>query len=920
LSFAQHQKGLMMENLTVQSCDRSTLSYFFSPASVAVIGATDREGSVGATVLKNLLTGTYKGRIYAVNPRRAEVFGLACYTSIGAVPEAVDLVVVVTPAGTVPSIVSECVRADAKSIVVISAGFKEKGPEGAALEQQIQAELKGCATRLIGPNCLGLMNPLIGLNATFAQDTALPGNVAFLSQSGALLTAILDWSLAERVGFSAIVSTGSMLDVGWGDLLSFFSEDQNTKSILLYMESIGDARSFLSAAREVSFSKPIIVIKAGRSEAASRAAASHTGAMTGSDEVYDAAFRRCGVLRVQNIAELFHMADVLGKQPRPRGPRLTILTNAGGPGVLATDALLAGRGELALLSKESEKALSAFLPAHWSHANPIDILGDADPERYARALDIAIDDPNSDGLLVILAPQGMTNPAQVAERVKVHAKRHGKPLLASWMGGQGVTEGNKTLSASGIPTFSYPDAAVRSFESMWSYSERLQGLYETPFTADDPARATERREKVGQLIERAASSGRRLLTEAESKAILELYGIPTVTTRLANNEDEAVVQAQEIGYPAVLKVHSEIVTHKTDVGGVQLNLADEQQLRHAYRAITDSVVAKAGPNAFLGVTVQPMVRLQGYELILGSSVDSQFGPVLLFGSGGQLVEVYRDRALALPPLNTTLAKRLMESTKIYAALKGVRGRKAVDLKALETLVVRFSELVVDQPRLREIDINPLVVSPEQLLALDARMVLFGSEVKNAELPRPVIRPYPAEYVSSWVTKDGSAVTIRPIRPEDEPLMMEFHATLSDSTVYLRYFQVQRLDSRVAHERLIRKCCLDYDREIALVADRLDPQTGRHELLAVARLTRQWQPNEAELGILVADRCQGVGLGTELLRRLIQIAPTEKIRRIVAHVLSENKRMLALAIHFQFELASDEDPGSLLATLDLEVSA
>jgi acetyltransferase len=906
-----------MKTLTVRSSDRSALSYFFSPASIAVIGATDREGSVGGTVLKNLLTGTYKGRVYAVNPRRAEVLGLPCYRSIAAVPEAVDLVVVVTPASTVPGIVSECVRAATKSVVVISAGFKEKGPEGAALEKQIQSELRGGATRLIGPNCLGLMNPLIGLNATFAQDIAFPGNVAFLSQSGALLTAILDWSLAERAGFSAIVSTGSMVDVGWGELLSFFGHDASTKSILLYLESIGDARSFLSAAREVSFSKPIIVIKAGRSEAASRAAASHTGAMTGSDEVYDAAFRRCGVLRVQSIAELFHMADVLGKQPRPRGPRLTILTNAGGPGVLATDALVAGHAELAQLSLESEKALSAFLPAHWSHANPIDILGDADPERYARALDIALDDPNSDGLLVIMAPQGMTNPAQVAERVKAHAKGHSKPLLASWMGGRGVARGVEVLNASGIPTFSYPDAAVRAFESMWNYSERLESLYETPFAADDPTRASARREEAGRLIGRVASSGRTLLTETESKRILELYGIPTVPTSLANSADEAVILARKFGYPVVLKVHSEIVTHKTDVGGVQLNLLDEEEVRQAYRAIEESVVARAGADAFLGVTVQPMIRVEGYELILGSSVDSQFGPVLLFGSGGQLVEVYRDQALALPPLNTTLAKRLMERTKIFTALKGVRGRESVDFEGLETLVVRFSELVVDQPRLREIDINPLVTSPQQLLALDARMVLFGRDIADADLPRSAIRRYPTEYVSYWTMKDGRDLVLRPIRPEDETLMVEFHKSLSDSTVYLRYFQMQRLESRIAHERLIRKCFLDYDREIALVAERVDKHTGLPELVGVGRLARQRQMEEAELGVVVADRCQGAGLGTELVRRLLQIARSEKIRRVEAHILSENSAMVALAKHFHFDCVADEDLASLTATLHLD---
>lgn len=894
--------------------DLQGLRCFFSPASVAVVGATDRVGSVGYTVLQNLLRG-YDGRVYAVNPHRTIACGIPCYASVGALPEAMDLVVVVIPASGVPRVVGECVAAEAKSIVVISAGFKEKGPVGIALEKQIQTYLQGRTTRVIGPNCLGLMNPLIGLNATFAEDIARPGNVAFLSQSGALLTAILDWSFLEQVGFSAIVSTGSMLDVGWGDLLSYFGDEPNTKSILVYMESIGDARSFVSAAREVAFDKPIIVIKAGRSEAASRAAASHTGAMTGSDEVYEAAFRRCGVLRVRSIAELFHMADVLGKQPLPRGPRLSILTNAGGPGVLATDALLDGACELAQLSPESEKALSAFLPAHWSHANPVDILGDADPERYARALEIVLSDPGSDGLLLILAPQGMTDPAQVAERVKMHAE-NGKPLLASWMGGRGVAQGIGVLKASRIPVFSYPDAAVRCFQSMWSYSERLRALYETPSRADDPAAATERRRAVREVIECAVSSDRTLLTEMESKKILALYEIPTVPTRFAASEEEAVVKANETRYPVVLKLHSETVTHKTDAGGVRLNLANKDEVRQAYREIRDSVVRRAGPSAFLGVTVQPMIRVDGYELILGSSIDPQFGPVLLFGSGGRLVEVYRDRSLALPPLNTTLARRMMERTKAFAALKGVRGRGAVDENALEGLLVRFSELVVDHPRIREIDINPLLASSDGLLALDARVVLFGRDVVEKELPRPAIRPYPIEYVSRWKMKDGSSVVIRPIRGEDESRMVEFHKALSDSTVYLRYFLAQRLESRIAHERLVRKCFLDYEREMALVAERLNQNTGAHELLGVARLIRQRDLREAELGLVVADRWQGAGLGTELLGRLIKIARCEGIDRIRAEILSENVSMIKLAKHFHFRCVRGDDPQSLIATLNL----
>jgi acetyltransferase len=893
------------------------MASFFAPASVALIGATAREGSVGGTVLRNLQNAGYKGQVFAVNPKRAEIFGLPCYPSIAAIPGPVELVIVVTPAATVPGLVAECVSAAVKSIVVISAGFKEKGAEGVALEQEIQAQLRKSETRLIGPNCLGIMNPWLGLNATFAHDIARPGSVAFLSQSGALLTAILDWSLSEHVGFSAIVSTGSMLDVGWGDLLSYFGDDDNTQSILLYMESIGDARAFLSAAREVSFSKPIIVIKAGRSEAASKAAASHTGAMTGSDEVYDAAFRRCGVLRVDRISELFQLADVLGKQPRPRGPKLTILTNAGGPGVLATDTLMAIGGELPALSESATQQLNTFLPPHWSHANPIDILGDADPERYARATEIALQDPNSDGLLVVLAPQGMTDPAKVADGLKVHAKGHGKPILASWMGGQAVEPGVNILTAAGIPAFDYPDSAVRAFKSMWNYTYNLRGLYETPFSADDPAVLNGRKEKVRRLIESAANSGRTLLTELESKEILKLYGIPTVPTLHAKNENEAATKAKEIGFPVVLKLHSETITHKTDVGGVQLNLENEKQVREAYNSIETSVAAKSRRAAFQGVTVQPMVRAQGYELILGSSIDAQFGPVILFGSGGQLVEVYRDRALALPPLNTTLAARLMEQTKILKALRGVRGRKPVDLPALETLLVRFSELIVEQPRLREVDINPVLASAEQLLALDARMVLYPADIRDAQLPRPAIRPYPSQYISRWQMKDSSEATIRPIRPEDEPLMVDFHLTLSDASVYLRYFQVQKLDSRIAHTNLIRRCCVDYDREIALVVDRVNPQTAAHEILGVGRLTRPLGREEAELGVLVTDRHQGSGLGRELVARLIQIARAEKIHTIVAHILPENVAMLALARRFHFTSAPSTDPGSHTAILHLD---
>jgi acetyltransferase len=895
---------------------RPAFDCMFSPRSVAVVGATDREGSVGRTLLLNLVNREFSGAVYAVNPKRESVLGLRVYPSIAALPEKPDLAVIVTPAPTAPGIIGECADAGVPSVVVISAGFKERGAEGKELEDQIRRELLRSKTRLIGPNCLGIMNPISGLNATFAHDMALKGNVAFLSQSGALETAILDWSVEEKVGFSAIVSTGSMLDVGWGDLIDYFGEDPNTKSILLYMESVGDARSFLSAARAVALKKPIIVIKAGRSEAASKAATSHTGALTGSDEVFDAALRRCGVLRVQTIADLFYMAKTLGHQPRPKGPRLTILTNAGGPGVLATDTLIANGGELAPISNETIQLLSEFLSPHWSHANPIDVLGDAGPAEYARALEVAVRDPNSDGLLAVLCPQGMTNPSLVAESLKPFASGSGKPILASWMGGQLVANGVAKLTEAGIPTFAYPDTAARAFAYMWAYTYNLRGLYETPSLVEEVEADDTSREQVSTVIDRVKKSGRTIFTETESKEVLAAYGIPIVETRVATSPADAVAIAKAIGFPVVLKLYSESITHKTDVGGVKLNLTDEAAVMKAYEEIQTSVGEKAGASAFQGVTVQFMVRLDGYELILGSSVDPQFGPVVLFGSGGQLVEVYRDRALALPPLNATLAQRLLEQTKVYKALRGVRGRAGINLDQLKRILIRFSRLVVEQPWIKEIDINPLLASPERLLALDARVVLHNPETATRNLPRPAIQPYPTQYVGEWQLKNGPAVLLRPIRPEDEPLMVRFHEALSERTVYLRYFHMENLTARTAHDRLLQKCFIDYDREMALVADYVDPETDRHEIIGVGRLTKDPTNDAGEVAVLVADRWQKHGLGAELIARLIKVARDQNLSRVVANILPENQSMRALANRFGFKQEASDDPTLMIATLRL----
>jgi acetyltransferase len=877
------------------------LQVFFNPKSVAVIGATETPGSVGRTILWNLIANPFGGTVFPVNPKRPSVLGIKSYKSVDEIPEEVDLAVVVTPAPTVPQIIRECGEAGVRGVIVISAGFKETGAKGADLERQVLAEARRAKIRVIGPNCLGVMAPLSGLNATFAASMARPGTVGFISQSGALCTAILDWSLREMVGFSAFLSIGSMVDVGWGDLIYYLGNDPRTRSIVIYMESIGDARSFLSAAREVAFTKPIIVIKAGRTEAAARAAASHTGSLAGSDEVLEAAFRRSGVLRVSNISDLFYMAEVLARQPGPQGPRLTIVTNAGGPGVLATDALIQSGGELSDLTPYTVEQLNAVLPPAWSHNNPIDVLGDADPRRYAKAVEIAAKDPNSDGLLVVLTPQSMTDPTQIAEQLKPYAKLDGKPILASWMGGAEVAAGETILNRANIPTFPYPDTAARAFMYMWRYAYNLKGLYETPSLPEDTIECTPNRALAGKLIQEAHAAGRTILTEAESKQLLTAYCIPTVETLVASTAEQAVQFANKIGYPVVLKLYSETITHKTDVGGVQLNLGDRDAVLQAYESIRNSVTAKAGAQHFQGVTVQPMIKADGYELIIGSSLDPQFGPVLLFGTGGQLVEVFRDRSLALPPLNTTLARRMMEQTLIYKALKGVRGRKPVDIDALAQLLVRFSTLVVEQKWIKEIDINPLLVSADRLIALDARVIVHGPEVREQDLPKAAIRPYPAKYISNWTMKDGTEVTIRPIRPEDEPSMVKFHETLSERSVYLRYFHLINLSQRVSHERLTRICFIDYDREIALVAEHRRPATGEREILAVGRLTKLHGANEGEVAVLVSDEFHGRGLGTELLSRLIAVGHDEGLAKLKADILPDNREVQRVCDKLGFSL-------------------
>ena len=869
---------------------RHPLEVFFAPRSVAVIGASEREGSVGRTLMWNLVTNPFGGTVFPINAKRVNVLGIKSWPSVTAVPEKIDLAVVVTPAPMVPGVIRECAAAGVRGAIVISAGFRESGGEGLQLEQEILEIARTARMRIVGPNCLGVMCPLTGLNATFAAAMARKGDVAFLSQSGALQTAILDWSLQEHVGFSAFVSLGSLLDVGWGDVIDYLDHDGRTKSILIYMESVGDARAFLSAAREVTLRKPIIVLKGGRGAQAAQAAASHTGALAGSDEVLTAAFRRTGVLRVDSIADLFDMAETLAKQPRPKGRRLSILTNAGGPAVLATDALVAAGGE----------------PAPGS---PVDLLGSADPETYAKALERAGEDKESDGILAILAPQDRTDPTATAEHLKVYAHRYsGKPVLASWMGGAQVAAGRRILSDADIPTFNYPDTAARMFSYMWKYTYNLRGLYETPALTEE---ATLGHDKAAEILRAARSDRRTLLTELESKRVLATYGIPTVETRAAASAEQAVREAEALGYPIAVKLNSRTVAHKSDVGGVQLDLRSGREVRDAFEAIRGRLAELGRQADFEGVTVQPMIRAGGYELIVGSSVDPQFGPVLLFGTGGVLVEVFKDRSLALPPLNTTLARRMMEQTKIYGALTGARGGAKVDLAALEKLLVRFSQLVVEQRTIAEIEINPLLASAERLVALDARIVLHGSEVADDRLPVTAIRPYPSQYAGTAELRGGGVVKVRPIRPEDEPRMVQFHRSLSDESVFYRYSGTIKLDARVAHDRLARICFIDYDREMVLVAERTPPGGGAPEIVAVARLMRVASAAEAEFALLVSDTMQGQGLGRAMLQRLFEVGRDWGVERIVAEILPGNGPMRRICKSLDFAFAGETGASKVL---------
>lgn len=866
------------------------LSKILKPKTIAIIGASNRKGSVGNGVMKNMLNAGYSGVIYPVNIKEKAIQGVFAYSSIANVPADIDLAVICTPAVTVPGIVEECGQAGVGGLVIISAGFAEGGEEGQVLYDDILAKARHYKMRVVGPNCLGIINPRLGVNASFAPKNALPGKLALISQSGALLSSILDWSVDQRVGFSYFVSLGSMMDVDFASLIDYFGTDAHTSCILIYMESMKDARRFMSAARAISRYKPVIVLKSGRSEAGSQATFSHTGTLAGNDAVFDAAFQRSGIIRVDTVAQLFNMAQAVAMQPRPVGNRLAIITNAGGPGVLATDYLIRNGGTLAQLTDSTLQKIGEKLPKHWSNNNPIDVLGDAGAEEYEHAITTCAKAPEVDGILVILTPQSMTDPAAIAKAVVNAAVKTQKPVLASWMGETDVNEGREILEAGSVANYRYPESAVDVFLRMYSYAKDLELLYETPPAT--PEGFEPNQQAAQTIINNAYSENRSTLMESEAKALLSHYYIDVSRNKVCTNTNEAIAFAQEIGYPVVLKIASSDIAHKTEAGGVKLNIRTDSELKNTFQQIIENA-KQFNPKAQIeGVLVERMVK-KGYELLIGAKTDPVFGPVVVFGRGGIAVEVYKDTKMGLPPLNMALAARMVEHTQIYQLLKGFRGMPGIKLDELYYLLIKFAYLVMDFPEIREIDINPFVVDEKGGIALDARVMLASADAEKKR--NLVISPYPEKWVKTVKLKKGEEAVFRPIKPEDEPAMFRFLEGVSSESMYMRFFGFV---PRFTHNLMTRFVNIDYDREMAIVAE--VEQKGLKKIIGVVRIIEDAWRETAEYSILISDHWHGQGLGNSLTDYILEIAHKREIKKVVATVLSSNKAMIHIFQRRGFE--------------------
>lgn len=871
----------------------------FDPKTIAIIGASESEGSVGRTIVDNAVAS---GRdIYPVNPKHDTILGIKAYRSIAEVPVEIDLAMVATPAATVPDVLRECDAKGVHGAIVVSAGFSETGEKGAELEQQLRDVLRDSNMRVVGPNCLGIIRPTVGLNASFLRIMPEPGNIALISQSGALGTGMLDWAVDAHIGFSMFASVGAMVDVDFADLVDFLGEDESTRAILIYMENIGNARRFMSAARGFARNKPIIVLKPGRYAESAKAALSHTGSMAGGDEIYEAAFRREGVLRVHEVAELFHAAAVLDSHRLPSGPDVAIVTNAGGLGVMATDAIVEHGGRLAELPAEMIERLNEKLPPYWSHGNPIDVLGDAGSDRFVAAVQACLDEPSIHGILLIYTPQGNARPDDMATQISQLVKGSDKPVVTCLMGGETIRNGRRIFAEAGVPTYDTPEDAVKTYLGMYAYSRNLELLYETP--AELPIDSAPPRHNLQAMLRRVAKTGRLVLTEEESKRFLITYGMPVIPQETARTEQEAIEAAERIGYPVVLKVVSHDITHKNAAGGVEVGICSRPDLQRAYNQMLATVKERVPDATVEGIAIQKMVRGIDYELILGMKKDEQFGSVLVFGAGGTGAETLADFSVALPPLNQVLARRMMEETRIYRMMsEPPQGVTPPDLSAIDELLTILSQIVIDFPEVAEIDINPIVIADGKPIAVDARVIIDQSVLDGApEQPHLVITPYPTRYVTPWRMTDATEVLLRPIRPEDERMIAEMLATMSPEALEGRFFQGI---PEFTHERLVRFTNIDYERELAIVAE-LTGEGGKR-IIGVGRLIGDPERGAGEFSVIVHNDFQGRGLGYKLADVVIGIAGDKGFPQITASVTTENKAMMALAEELGFVVERVEE--------------
>jgi len=860
------------------------LNNLFDPGSIAVIGVNDdRLGTTGNIILRNLLQAKDR-KIFPVNNCRKELLGLKCHATISNIPDHIDLAIIATPACEVPDLAEECGRAGVGGIVIISAGFEEMEMEGKLLEAQINATRKKYGMRILGPNCSGFVRPNVALNATSLKTNPPAGHIGFIAQNVAG-NAILDWAIDAQVGFSMFASLGTMTDVDFGDLIDFLRDDDTTRSILIHMESVGNAKKFLSAARAFTMHKPIIILKPGRFAKRAHQARSFTGSMVSGDAVYDAAFKRVGVVRVKEVADLFDAGEVLDSQRLPRGPKLAIVTAAWGPGMMASDALIELGGELAELSSEMTQELNEILPPSWSKSNPIDILRDANTERYRKVVSACMRDPFVDGVLVIYVPQD--TPIEVARTIIDISKTRWKPLITVWMGAGEVRVAKELAMQNDVPAYETPEEAVRAYVNMYKYKRNRELLYETP--AEFPVHEARQKSRLKGLIQKAIGEGQSFLGKDESRALLETYGIHEMLPILTHQVEEAVKIAHRIGYPVSIRLISRDISLQGDVAGVTMGINSDAELKRSYSSMM-SMAKKRAPasDVIEGISIQRSVQSADYELFLGATKDKDFGTVILFGMGGEIAELIGDFSIGLPPLNQILAKRLMEDTKAYKLIQGWRGKPPADLEGLEKTLVNFSNLIVDFPEIVEVDIRPLCIVNGKPYAFNVKIFL-DTDCGAYEIPYPhlVITPYPIKYIVPWKMSDGVEVLLRPIRPEDEPLEQELLSTISEETLRTRFFS----GFEVSHQRLVMFCNVDYDRHMAIVAEMKENE--RRKIIGVARLAVRPDHNSGEITVLVHDNFQRKGLGQKLMEMMIEIGRARGLNEIFGEVLTENKKTLKL---------------------------